>query len=223
MSSENLSSVMKVPSSSSRRPTSILSTSVKDKPADKFIPREKKLNLPRLKINMKNAFSGIKRMSVSPTATDAELNTEIEKGKLYLGSRLNAMNRQYRKRFGINVVVSVIRNSLAAHFEEEVYEYRHISIEDSCSANILPFLDSTVNFIEDQITERKRTVLVHCEQGISRSATIVIAYLMKTKTIGLDEAMAEVRKRRACTSPNLAFLGQLQTYEKHLGIQSKLT
>ena len=52
----------------------------------------------------------------------------------------------------------------------------------------------------------KKTMLVHCGAGVSRSATVVIAYLMVKEQIGVEEAMAKVKAKRKCVDPNSGFL-----------------
>jgi len=59
-------------------------------------------------------------------------------------------------------------------------------------------------------------VLVHCRAGVSRSATIVVAYVMKSKGWTLKESLSFVKKQRAIISPNHGFLSQLVLYEKLL-------
>ena len=49
--------------------------------------------------------------------------------------------------------------------------------------------------------------------GISRSASVVIAYAMKAFGMSLDEAVAEVKRKRSCIKPNKSFVVQLKTYE----------
>lgn len=61
--------------------------------------------------------------------------------------------------------------------------------------------------------EKDSRVLVHCKMGISRSASVVIAYAMKAFNMSLDEAVAAVKKKRSCIKPNQAFCAQLKTYE----------
>jgi protein-tyrosine phosphatase len=55
-------------------------------------------------------------------------------------------------------------------------------------------------------------------QGISRSATIVIAYLMWYKRISYNKALSHVVKRRNVVNPNPGFREKLQAYEKQLGL-----
>ena len=59
-------------------------------------------------------------------------------------------------------------------------------------------------------------MLVHCHAGISRSATIVIAYLMKALSMTLEEAYKLVKSRRPRIKPNQAFISQLMEYEKEV-------
>lgn len=66
-------------------------------------------------------------------------------------------------------------------------------------------------------------MLVHCQAGISRSATICIAYLMHHKEIGLEEAFDFLKAKRAVISPNLNFMRQLTEYETELKKGSGVT
>ena len=60
-------------------------------------------------------------------------------------------------------------------------------------------------------------VLVHCEKGISRSATVVVAYLMHSHTWSLARAMRYVKSRRGIIKPNQGFLALLASLEKDGG------
>ena len=62
-------------------------------------------------------------------------------------------------------------------------------------------------------------VLVHCYAGQSRSAALVMAYLMATEHKGLVEAWAAVRRARPCARPNSGFLQQLAAYAAELGLE----
>lgn len=57
---------------------------------------------------------------------------------------------------------------------------------------------------------------MHCQAGVSRSATIVIAYLMKHTLMTMPDAYKYVRSRRPVVSPNLNFMGQLLEFERDL-------
>lgn len=59
-------------------------------------------------------------------------------------------------------------------------------------------------------------VLVHCVVGVSRSATLCIAYLMKHHKMSLFTAHEHVRSRRPIIRPNVGFWKQLVDYERKL-------
>ena len=63
-------------------------------------------------------------------------------------------------------------------------------------------------------------MFVHCHAGISRSATVCIAYIMKHRELSLSKSYDFVKQKRPCISPNLHFMGQLLTYEKGLQEES---
>ena len=62
---------------------------------------------------------------------------------------------------------------------------------------------------------RGRT-LVHCVAGVSRSASICIAYLMKYERMTLDQAYRHCKRRRPVVHPNVGFWRQLIDYERRL-------
>ncbi len=78
------------------------------------------------------------------------------------------------------------------------------------------FQDSTYKFISKAIDSGGK-VLVHCKMGISRSATVTIAYVMKKYAWSLDKALDVVKTRRTIVKPNKSFLKQLEVYEGILG------
>jgi hypothetical protein len=56
-------------------------------------------------------------------------------------------------------------------------------------------------------------VLVHCKRGVSRSAAVVIAYLVRFSGLALDKAYAHVKTRRRCIAPKAGLLTQLVSLE----------
>jgi len=71
-------------------------------------------------------------------------------------------------------------------------------------------------YFSERIRNRRGKVLVHCQAGISRSATICIAYLMFDKNITADEAFDFLKAKRSVVSPNLSFMRQLMEFEVQL-------
>lgn len=70
-------------------------------------------------------------------------------------------------------------------------------------------------FLEDARRKNSK-VLVHCQAGVSRSPTIVIAYLMRLLGISMNDAYNRVRELRPIVAPNIVFWSQLTDYEVKL-------
>uniref|UniRef100_A0A8C2TS54 Uncharacterized protein n=1 Tax=Coturnix japonica TaxID=93934 RepID=A0A8C2TS54_COTJA len=58
--------------------------------------------------------------------------------------------------------------------------------------------------------------LVHCLAGVSRSTTILVAYLMTVTELGWERCLAATKAVRSYASPNFGFQQQLQEYEQTL-------
>lgn len=88
-------------------------------------------------------------------------------------------------------------------------------IRDASPAPSLEWLRDRVAFVE---THRAagRVVYVHCRNGVSRSVTVVTAYLMKSRGLSFPNALAEVKAKRDLARPNPAFRELLVAWETPL-------
>jgi protein-tyrosine phosphatase len=94
-------------------------------------------------------------------------------------------------------------------------KYLRIDIADDPSANISKYFRECIDFIENVRSTNGR-IYVHCQAGISRSVTIVIAYLMNSQKISYKQALDLVKERRPNVKPNYGFTKQLQEFEKEI-------
>ncbi|XP_074602928.1 uncharacterized protein LOC141856498 [Brevipalpus obovatus] len=90
--------------------------------------------------------------------------------------------------------------------------YLFIEAEDMWHQDLISYFPLSYQFLNDAISARQN-VLVHCVAGQSRSATLVIAYMMKKYKLKYQEAKERVRKGRPIISPNEKFRVQLKLYE----------
>ena len=79
--------------------------------------------------------------------------------------------------------------------------------------NNKPMIEIGYNFINNTV-EEKSNILVHCMAGISRSASLVIYFLMKKYHMNYFEAEKIVKDRRQIITPNISFRNQLLGYQE---------
>ena len=130
----------------------------------------------------------------------------VLKNKLWIGDELASRLNENKLEF--DAVVSLG----SKHCNYKTYpniEYYRIVEEDSRETNLLKYFDQVTMFIH----EHKR-VLVHCQAGVSRSATICIAYLLKYHSLDFFQAYMVVKVARPLIAPNMGFIKQLWEYEK---------
>ena len=131
---------------------------------------------------------------------------------LYLGSYRNACDKQEIKDIGINYVLNCAVECLET-FPVGVH-YCHLKLSDMPSFKILPHLERATSFI-NQAQINNGIILVHCQLGISRSTSCVIAYMIKYMGYTAMNALDFIKKKRTQVMPNFGFIQQLKTYEKN--------
>ena len=93
-------------------------------------------------------------------------------------------------------------------------EYIHIPWEHN--TDIVPDLHRLVKLIDERVSQGKR-VLVHCQCGVSRSASLIVAYgLYKNPGITVQEAYDAVKRRSKWIGPNMNLIMQLQEFRSGL-------
>lgn len=130
---------------------------------------------------------------------------------LYLGCRKVAACLPSLKANGITNILNVT-SSVPNNFVTAGLTYKQIAVEDSHDVNMLQHLPEAFSFIEKARVSGER-VLVHCHAGMSRSVTVILAYLMKFCNHTLDSAYEHVKQIKSDISPNFSFMGQLLEYE----------
>ena len=92
------------------------------------------------------------------------------------------------------------------------FVYKRISIPDKTSTNIEQYFEECFEFIQNAVS-KKGVVLVHCYYGASRSASVVIGYLIKHERMRYHEALGYLQILRPETHPNDGFQKQLRQFE----------
>lgn len=132
---------------------------------------------------------------------------------LYLGTEWNASHYDQLVSDGVTHILNV--SCEVDNFFQDAFKYLNIRVLDVDEADLLKEFDRAFKFIAEA-KEQGSSCLVHCKMGVSRSASTVIAYVMKERNMGRDEALQFVKERRSCIKPNKSFMSQLATYESIL-------
>ncbi|XP_069703862.1 protein phosphatase Slingshot isoform X2 [Periplaneta americana] len=129
---------------------------------------------------------------------------------VYLGSEWNASNLEELQKNGVHHILNVTRE--IDNFFPGMFNYLNIRVYDDERTDLLKHWDDTFKYITKARKEGSK-VLVHCKMGVSRSASVVIAYAMKAYNWDFKEAFEYVKQKRTCIKPNTSFISQLETYQ----------
>jgi len=112
----------------------------------------------------------------------------------------------------LNMAHTVCRNY---HEDCEELEYLALNVIDSANESIICFLLEAIVFIE-KAKKEKGCCYVHCHMGVSRSCTVVIAYVMLKERMPFKDAFDLVKKKRPVANPNAGFVAQLMEWDRQL-------
>jgi protein-tyrosine phosphatase len=86
-------------------------------------------------------------------------------------------------------------------------------IRDAELAPSIDWLRRMVQWVDAQ-RQAGRSTYVHCRNGVSRSGFVVVAYLMFKNGWNREQGLSFVRRQRALTRPNPAFMERLKEWER---------
>ncbi|KUF78297.1 Dual specificity protein phosphatase 7 [Phytophthora nicotianae] len=155
----------------------------------------------------------------------ADVCSEILPGFLFVSNFRVAWDTAKLRALGITHVINCCGE--LKQYEDGVekpeipaFNTLRLLLRDDANEDLTPFFPQVMEYIA---TSRQRSengtkekVLVHCHQGVSRSCAIAIAYVMLEQQLSYRDAAAMVKRQRAISSPNAAFICQLLEWEKDL-------
>lgn len=136
--------------------------------------------------------------------------------RLRLGS-LNAVTSAQLRSARVTHVVNCLSTLEEVHEPDLCLHYLTLNLEDE-EDQVLTF-DPVCDFIHTALSSSDdAVVLVHCAMGVSRSASLVCAYIMRHERLTVTHALAAMRAIRAQVAPNAGFIQQLLDYEARIGL-----
>ncbi|XP_006870221.1 PREDICTED: dual specificity protein phosphatase 18-like [Chrysochloris asiatica] len=151
--------------------------------------------------------------------TEAQLQQPSVRGlsritnSLYISSGVAANNKVMLTSNRITTIINV-----SVEVENIYYkgiQYMRFPVFDACNSNLLDLFDPIADHIHCVATKQGRT-LIHCVAGVSRSAALCLAYLMKHHAMSLLDAHTWTKSCRPIIRPNNGFWEQLILYEYKL-------
>jgi protein-tyrosine phosphatase len=122
----------------------------------------------------------------------------------------------------IDIVISILsedeyESHMITHDDFPEIEWHRLVTEDDEAENIFHHFLNTYSII-NRAVHKNKNVIVHCAAGISRSPTLVIAYLMIKNNWTYNTAYKHVKNKRAIVKPNAGFVHQLKMLETALNV-----
>eukprot|EP00668_Euglena_longa_P000720 GGOE01000869.1.p1 GENE.GGOE01000869.1~~GGOE01000869.1.p1 ORF type:complete len:306 (+),score=14.10 GGOE01000869.1:60-977(+) len=127
--------------------------------------------------------------------------------KLFLSGQVGTNAIEHLSSLGITHILTLGREGPLSPSPDH-FVYGCIGKEDLCYEDLLSSFWEAIDFIK--LADK---CLIHCHKGVSRSPSIIVAYLMAMQNLSLDSALALVRQRRPVVSPNYGFLRQLRLFQ----------
>lgn len=183
------------------RPTTTTVT-YSDGTQEKIVPATLTTEKHTIKIDSKD-FGFV--VDTKPDQTPAFILTDF----LYLGSQ-DAVILTNIEELKITDVLSIGIDTPALDIAEVTSLKCHfIPCLDLPETKLCEFIEASIKIIES-VRQRCGRILVHCNAGVSRSATVCIAYLMKIESMTFVQAYNLVKSKRPCIQPNAGFMRQLK-------------
>jgi len=169
--------------------------------------RTVRLRNARMDISNNSLFTGC----TAHTITYAPVPMTKILPHLYIGSYENAMDEFELRSKGITHTLSLVGRNWHLDFVEQ----EAISMHDLGRTNLKEVLQKVSKFME-QGQQDKNKILVHCQSGQNRSATVIIAYLLTYHKETLYRAHKRLKRLRPLVQINQGYAKQLLALEKEI-------
>jgi len=126
---------------------------------------------------------------------------------IYLGNGNNAANINTLNKFKIDIIINVTQE-LDNYFEDK-FEYYKFELLDEQNNNISNYFENCINIYKNN---SNKNIFIHCFMGSSRSAIMVLLYLIHIKNMTLKNSITFLKKKRDIININVDFIDQLKKF-----------
>ncbi|XP_056152717.1 dual specificity protein phosphatase 13-like [Lampris incognitus] len=135
---------------------------------------------------------------------------------LFIGDMSVANDRYSLWKLGITHVLNAAHGRMYCQGSRDFYgssvDYHGVPADDSPSFDLYGYFFPSADYIQEALDTSGAKVFVHCAVGVSRSASLVLAYLMIHHHYSLLDAIKRIKERR-WIFPNKGFLKQLRALD----------
>ncbi|KAF5364646.1 hypothetical protein D9758_005571 [Tetrapyrgos nigripes] len=142
--------------------------------------------------------------------------------RLYISDLSFAENPSSLNAYRITHIISVLPDVVAVHPDTHHIHRLQVRVEDLPFAELAARLPQTTAFIRNALQNPHANVLVHCAEGISRSSSVVAAFLIALYGWTPYQAVEYIKSKRNVAEPNFGFVKQLQEYSQSLSMRRGL-
>lgn len=135
--------------------------------------------------------------------------------RLFVSDLAFAENSASLASLGVTHVLSAMCGHVAVPRNIHL-QHVQCNLEDLPFAELVDKLPGTTKFIRDALRDPNARVLVHCVEGVSRSTSVVCAYLIAEYGYTTERAIQYVKLKRRSAEPNFGFVQQLREYADKL-------
>lgn len=136
---------------------------------------------------------------------------------VFVAGEAVARNLETLKTHDITHVINCNAFVIPNAFEEQ-FTYKSLWLQDSPGEDVTRVLYDCFDFIRDA-RRAGGNVLVHCSQGVSRSVSVVISFLMWESGASYEEVFARVKAQRGIANPNMGFTCQMLQWRKRVAAE----
>jgi hypothetical protein len=136
--------------------------------------------------------------------------------RLYLGNNNAAHDFDLLSSNGVTHIVNCLGLECMPLVHLNLFTYFTIDVDDIPQQDLSSIFYTVTDFISGALEDPTNVVFVHCAAGVSRSAAIVIAFIMRKYRLTAAESYNKVRAVRKIISPNDGFQRQLVLWQRHL-------
>lgn len=174
------------------------------------------INIPKFKLKL-NKYIRIEKKENMIIALEKQPIIHGICDHVFLGDIVASENTNLLKELNIKVIISLIKEENKDKREVRNIKHYNFGVEDGRNENISKFFPE-INTIIKEFIDKKENILIHCYNAVSRSVTVLTAYLISTGMTLKDslQLIKDKRGDKVYTKPNIGFMKQLFKYEREV-------